>query len=84
MKNYLSEFLTACGYTVEDRAFLTETYALIASYPKPSELWNKALTLYEENVNCDLGACPSRGYAPRHSFLYGEAPDPSLSDQAPS
>ena len=55
MKNYLSEFLTACGYSAEDRAFLTETYALIASYPKPSELWNKALTLYEENVNCDLG-----------------------------
>jgi hypothetical protein len=55
MKKYLTEFLTACGYTAEDRAFLTETYELIASYPKPSELWNKALTLYEENVNCDLG-----------------------------
>ena len=55
MKNYLTEFLTACGYTDEDRAFLTETYELIASYPKPSELWNRALTLYNENINCDLG-----------------------------
>ena len=54
MKAYLDEFLTSCGYCREDRIFLTETYEKIISYPKPSELWEKALALYRENVNCNF------------------------------
>ena len=54
MKNYLTEFLTACGYTAEDRAFLTDTYAAIESCPEAAALWNKAIDLYRENVNCNF------------------------------
>ena len=54
MKNYLRDFLTTCQYAEEDRAFLTETYEKIASHPEASPLWEKAITLYRENVHCDL------------------------------
>ncbi len=54
MKSYLHEFLQTCGYASEDCALLTGTYEKIHSYPKTTELWEKAVALYRENVNCDL------------------------------
>ncbi len=54
MKAYLREFLKSCGYAEQDQAFLTDTYAKIRKYPKPAELWEKAIALYREDIKCDL------------------------------
>ena len=54
MKAYLTEFLKQCGYSDEDRSFLTDTYERIASHPRASLLWERALAVYRENIRCDF------------------------------
>ena len=53
MKNYLSTFLPSQEYTPEDTEYLLATYERIASDEQALAMWDNALKLYDDSVECD-------------------------------
>lgn len=53
MKNYIAGFLPEQGYTTEDGEYLLSIYDKIAENDKALAVWEEALALYDESVECD-------------------------------
>ena len=52
-KTYLNNFFLEYDYSKEDAHVLMDAYVKISKSPSMSNLWNRALELYEKDINCD-------------------------------
>ena len=53
MRNYLINFLNKYDYSKEDAEYLVSCYDKIQNNPFAKECFDKALKLYDENINCE-------------------------------
>ena len=53
MKNYLKDFFLEFGFESEDTDYLLSSYARIAENKKACAVWEKMLSMYDENIECD-------------------------------
>ncbi|MBQ5746977.1 MAG: hypothetical protein IIV81_03455 [Clostridia bacterium] len=56
MKDYLIEFFKKCEYEKEDADYLLTAYDKISESTEARDVWLKALSLYDADVDCDFKA----------------------------
>ena len=69
MRNYLCEFYKSQGYLADDADFLLSAYDTIVSNPEANAIWEEALGLYLNDINCDYGEIIKK--ADRVAYLTG-------------
>ena len=53
MRDYLMKFLEKCEFLKEDSEYLISCYDKIRENTTANECFNKALKLYDEDINCE-------------------------------
>ena len=55
MRRYIESFFKRFGYAENDASVLLGVYDIIAASKTACSVWEKALSLYEADINCDFG-----------------------------
>ena len=56
MQKYIEAFLEEFDYPLDSREVLAAAYDVISKNAEASDLFNRALSEYKKNINCDYGA----------------------------